>query len=101
MTRVGPVEPFRKPRDLVTDAPCRTALPRRPKPAWLSSTKDPSNDGKTITAIFQTRSAFHRRVHSAPLRANAWNESFAAATDASAWPPWLSFRHAFTRWFAR
>jgi hypothetical protein len=83
MTCVGPLQTLRKPRDLVTDAPCRTTLPHRPKPAWPSSTEDPPNVGKSITAAFQTRSAFHRRVHSAPLRAGAWNESFAAATDAS------------------
>jgi hypothetical protein len=53
---------------------------------------------QTIATAFQIRSAFHRRVPSASLRAGAWNESIAAATDASVWPPQLSFRHAFTRW---
>jgi hypothetical protein len=84
MTCVGPLETVRKPRDLVTDAPCRTVLPSRPKPVGPNSTEDPSDDSKTITAAFQARSAFHRRVHSAPSRACAWNVSFAAATDALA-----------------
>jgi xanthine/CO dehydrogenase XdhC/CoxF family maturation factor len=65
MTCVGPVQSVRKPRDLVTDASCRTTLPPRPRPEQPSSTKDPSNDGNTITTAFQTRSAFHRRVRSA------------------------------------
>jgi hypothetical protein len=43
MTCVGPCRTAHKPRDLVTDAPCRTTHPHRPKPTWPSGTKSPSD----------------------------------------------------------
>jgi hypothetical protein len=46
MTRVGPCQTLRKPRDLVTDAPCRTTQPNSPKCARPSSTKSPSGGDK-------------------------------------------------------
>lgn len=49
MTRVGPCRTVRKPRDLITDAPCRTTRPHRPKPAWPSNTKSPSNGDKPLS----------------------------------------------------
>lgn len=94
MTRAGPCQSLRKPRDLVTDAPCRTARPHR-----LASDCSGAPRALPMTtcrvATVQTRSAFHRRVPAAPLRADARTESFVAATDTSVLPPRLSFRHAF------
>jgi len=66
--------------------------------SWVERHQGSFQQQQTIAAAFQTRSAFHRRVLAAPLRAGAWSECIAAATDASVWPPRLSFRHAFTRW---
>lgn len=97
MTCLGPYRTSRKPRSLVTDAPCRARRPpaeARLVDGYLGSVQR----RQAIAAAFQTRSAFHRRVPSVPPHAVAWNENIAAATDASVWPPRLSFRHAFTRW---
>jgi hypothetical protein len=65
MTCAGLYRPLRKPRGLVTDAPCRTAYPNRLTPLRVGSTKDPFHKRRTTAAAFQARSAFRRRIPSA------------------------------------
>ena len=85
MTRVGPCRTFRKPRDLVTDAPCRTARPSQPRPGLVEQHRGPFAQRHTIAVVFQARSAFHRRVHSARPKTNARDE-----TSQPPLMPWLS-----------
>jgi len=53
MTCASPCQTLHKPRDLVTDAPCRTTWTRRPKPTWPSGTKSPSDSGKPSPPSFR------------------------------------------------
>lgn len=62
LTYAGLCGPWRKPRGLITDAPCRTAFACPLAPTWSNSTKGPFHRQRTNATAFRTRSAFHLRV---------------------------------------
>ncbi len=52
----------RKPRGLVTDAPCRATCPNQLTPIRFSNTKSPFHVRRANAAVFQARSAFRQRI---------------------------------------
>jgi hypothetical protein len=87
--------PGHGPNSKVTDASCRST--RRTRRSRARGREEPRTAPQMAhhRHRFLIRSAFRRQIPVAcsllAQRASVWT-----ATDPSAWPPWFSFRHAFT-----